>query len=64
MKRAWKIVASVTVCIFVLGAVCFGLSLVMGADLVRIADAVFPRYDFGAMYLYFENIFLQLTAVF
>lgn len=62
MRKAWKIAGLTALCIFVFGAVFFGLSLVMGGDLIRIADAVFPRYDFGAMYLYYENIVHQICA--
>ena len=45
MKAAWNIVLYITLGLLVLGGVCFGLSLLMGVDLVCIADAVFARYD-------------------
>ncbi|MEG2008717.1 MAG: hypothetical protein RR055_07845 [Oscillospiraceae bacterium] len=60
MKKAWKLTSFVTVLLLTLGLVCFGLSLVLGADLVRIADAVFSRYDLTQTYL---NILALLNIV-
>lgn len=64
MKHIPKLVLTVIIAVAALGAVAFGMALLLGADLVRIADALFPRYDFGSMYLYFENIVNQVIAIF
>lgn len=64
MKRASKIVLTIAIALVALGALAFGMALLLGADLVRIADALFARYDFGSMYLYFENIVNQALALF
>ena len=45
MKRAWSVVFAVALLALAMGGVVFGLSLLMDADLVRVADAVFANYD-------------------
>ena len=45
MKRAWSIVITIALLCLALGAILFGIALVMDADLVRIADTVFANYD-------------------
>lgn len=45
MKSAWRVVFSVFLLLLVLGGVVFGLSLIMDADLTRVADEVFSHYD-------------------
>ena len=45
MKRAWSVVFAVALLALAMGGVVFGLSLLMDADLVRVADAVFAKYD-------------------
>ena len=45
MKRAWNVVFAVALLALAMGGVVFGLSLLMDADLVRVADAVFAKYD-------------------
>ena len=45
MKKAWSVVFALALLLIALGGVVFGLSLIMDADLVRVADAVFGRYD-------------------
>lgn len=64
MRKAWNVVLTVTLILLGLGVVCFGLSLLLGADLVRIADAVFSRWDLTQTYLNVENLIAQLTALF
>ena len=64
MRKAWNVVLTVTLILLGLGVVCFGLSLLLGADLVRIADAVFSRWDLTQTYLNVENLIAQLTSLF
>ena len=45
MKRAWSIILALALLLLALGGIVFGLSLIMDADLLRVADAVFARYD-------------------
>lgn len=64
MKAAWNVVLYITLGLLVLGGVCFGLSLVMGADLVRIADGVFSRYDLAQTLLNVRALIAQALAIF
>ena len=64
MKAAWNVVLYITLGLLVLGGVCFGLSLLMGADLVRIADAVFARYDLSQTLLNVRALIAQILGVF
>ena len=59
MKTIWKIVALVAVTLLVIGIICFSLSQMLGADLVRVADAVFNRYDLTQTILNFQAFFGQ-----
>lgn len=45
VKKAWNVIFTVALLLLALGGVVFGLSLLMDADLVRVADAVFAKYD-------------------
>lgn len=62
MKKAWNVVFIAALAALLLGGVSFGLSLLLGADLVRIADVVFSRYDLTQTYLNFENLLAQVTG--
>lgn len=62
MKKVWNVVLIIALAALLLGGVSFGLSLLLGADLVRIADVVFSRYDLTQTYLNFENLFKQIAG--
>ncbi len=64
MKKAWKIVLTVSFSALALGLMLFGLSVLMDADLIRIADVVFSKYDLTAIYLNVENAITQAKAMF
>lgn len=64
MKAAWNIVLYITLGLLALGGVCFALSLLMGADLVRIADAVFTRYDLSQTLLNVRALIAQVLSIF
>ena len=64
MKAAWNIVLYVTLGLLALGGVCFGLSLIMGADLVRIADSIFSRYDLAQTIVNVRALIAQALAIF
>lgn len=49
MKKAWSVLLTVAVILLGLGGLTFGLSLIMGADITRIAAAVFNHYDLAAI---------------
>lgn len=48
MKKAWKIVAVAGIIILLIGAICIGVSLITGADVTRLSDLFFSRYDIEA----------------
>ncbi len=62
MRILSKIVFGVCVTVFVLGALFFGLSLMLGADLVRVADAVFAEYDMAQTYENFRSLISDILA--
>ena len=64
MKKAWSVVFALALLLIALGGVVFGLSLIMDADLVRVADAVFARYDLAKVIVAVREAFGDLTAVF
>ena len=64
MKRAWKIVLIFALGLFVLGGVCFALSLILGADLVRIADGVFAHYDLTQTILNVQALTHRVFGIF
>ena len=64
MKKAWSVVFALALLLIALGGVVFGLSLIMDADLVRVADAVFARYDLAKVIVAVREAFGGLTAVF
>ena len=55
MKKAWSVVISVVLALIGLGCVVFGLGLIMDADLVRIADTVFSKYDLAKVIIAVED---------
>ena len=64
MKKAWSVVFALALLLIALGGVVFGLSLIMDADLVRVADAVFARYDLAKVIVAVREAFGGLAAVF
>ena len=63
MKKAWSVVFALALLLIALGGVVFGLSLIMDADLVRVADAVFARYDLAKVIVAVREAFGGLAAV-
>ena len=64
MRRAWSIVRTIALLAFALGAVMFALALVMDADLVRIADTVFPHYDLAKVIVAAREAWAGVLAAF
>ncbi|HBR07558.1 MAG TPA: hypothetical protein DD735_01540 [Clostridiales bacterium] len=64
MKKAWRIVLILTLSVLALGGICFALSLILGADLVRISDAVFARYDLAQTILNVQNLIFKIKTIF
>ena len=64
MKRTGKLVLAIAIAMLALGFVCFALSLLLGADLVRIADVVFGKYDLTQTYLNFQELWLRIVSIF
>jgi hypothetical protein len=64
MKRAWKVILILTLTALALGVLCFSLSLVLGSDLTRIADAVFTRYDLTQTLMNFQALMLRIKSIF
>ena len=57
MKRAWSIILALSLLLLALGGIVFGLSLIMDADLLRVADAVFARYDLAKVIVAVQGAF-------
>lgn len=64
MKRAWSIILALALLLLALGGIVFGLSLIMDADLLRVADAVFARYDLAKVIAAVQDAFGGLASVF
>lgn len=64
MKRAWSIVITIALLCLALGAILFGIALVMDADLVRIADTVFANYDLAKVITAARDAWQSVLAVF
>ena len=64
MKRAWSIILAPSLLLLALGGIVFGLSLIMDADLLRVADAVFARYDLAKVIVAVQDAFGGLASVF
>lgn len=64
MKRAWSIVITIALLCLALGAILFGIALVMDADLVRIADTVFANYDLAKVITAARDVWQSVLAVF
>ena len=64
MKRAWSIILALALLLLALGGIVFGLSLIMDADLLRVADAVFARYDRAKVIVAVQDAFGGLASVF
>ena len=64
MKRAWSIVITIALLCLTLGAILFGIALVMDADLVRIADTVFANYDLAKVITAARDVWQSVLAVF
>ena len=64
MKRAWSIILALALLLLALGGIVFGLSLIMDADLLRVADAVFARYDLAKVIVAVREAFGGLASVF
>lgn len=62
MKFLTKIILSAAITMLILGAACCALSLMLGADITRIADVVFLEYDIGATYLNLVDLLDNLKA--
>lgn len=64
MKKAWSIIGTITLLCLALGAILFGLALVMDADLVRIADTVFANYDLAKVIVAVRDAWQSVLAIF
>lgn len=64
MKRAWSIVITIALLCLAMGAILFGIALVMDADLVRIADTVFANYDLAKVITAARDAWQSVLAVF
>ncbi len=64
MKRAWSIVITIALLCLALGAILFGIALVMDADLIRIADTVFANYDLAKVITAARDAWQSVLAVF
>ena len=64
MRRAWSIVRTVALLALALGVILFALSLVMDADLVRIADTVFAYYDLAKVIVAVRDAWQSVLNVF
>lgn len=64
MKKAWSVIWSLMLLLVGLGGVVFGLALLMDADLVRIADAVFSGYDMVSIIDAGQKVVQSFAALF
>lgn len=64
MKKAWNIILILALSMLALGAICFVLAILLGADLVRISDAVFARYDLTQTIINVQNLILRIRSIF
>ena len=64
MKRAWSIVITIALLCLALGAILFGIALVMDADLIRIADTVFANYDLAKVITAARDAWAGALAIF
>lgn len=63
MERLWRIFWGLGLLLMGLGVVVSGLALLMNANLVRIADAVFAGYDMVTLIEAGQRVLSQLTAL-
>ena len=64
MKKAWSVVFALALLLIALGGVVFGLSLIMDADLVRIADTVFAHYDLAKVIVAVQDAWHGFLGIF
>lgn len=64
MKKTWPIVWTLMLLLIGLGGVVFALALLMDADIVRIADAVFSGYDMVSIIDYGNKVVQSFAALF
>lgn len=65
MKKAWKIVLIVALCILIVGEIVLGVGLVTGGSPDRIWEAAYQYYDFDTLLSFLQSGVLQeLLSVF
>lgn len=64
MKRAWSIIFTLSLLVLALGGIIFGLSLLMDADLVRVADTVFANYDLAKVIVAVRDALSGVRSIF
>lgn len=62
MKKVWKAVMAIVLVALVLGAICFGVGLLTGAELDRIYSVLDNRFNITAVYKAYSQYVKDLTT--
>ena len=60
MKKGWRVIFGIVVVAVILGAVCFGVGLLTGADTARILQNLNSHYHLDAYAKAYTDYILQL----
>ena len=55
MKKAWKTILIVALCILIVGEIVLGVGLATGGSPDRIWEAAYEHYDFASIFAYISS---------
>ena len=55
MKKAWKTILIIALCILIVGEIVLGVGLATGGSPDRIWDAAYEHYDIGAIFTFIKS---------
>ena len=55
MKKAWKTILIVALCILIVGEIVLGVGLATGGSPDRIWEAAYEHYDFASIFAYITS---------
>lgn len=55
MKKAWKTILIIALCILIVGEIVLGVGLATGGSPDRIWDAAYEHYDFASVFAFIQS---------
>ncbi len=55
MKKAWKTILIVALCILIVGEIVLGVGLATGGSPDRILEAAYEHYDIGSIFAFIKS---------